>query len=253
MQMEMVLWFVFCLLGAWVGERVLLNVPGASLGSSLLALGAGGRDLARGHQVADVLLEKFVVVVKLVVFFANGLDSIEDGEERLLQSFCVALEFLPRFPSQCLNILACSSRTHGANIVGAEGLLDGANGAVAGDDKGAAALASREMRAHWCWSMNVEFLMIVLERSRRRRTRGRAVDVGRAMHTLTGFVLMLVIHGQSGWRAFSKRRMKGSKKRRGGRAGVRLYWDRRGGARGAQATVGGVDWCWVLGQPQVDM
>lgn len=133
------------------------------IGASLLALGAGGRDLACGHEIANVLLEELVVVIELVVLFADSFDSVEDGEERLLQGFCVSLKFLPRFPSQCLDILARSSRAHGSHIVGAEVLVDWADGAVAGDDEGAAALASREMRAHWCRSMNVEFLMVVLE------------------------------------------------------------------------------------------
>lgn len=47
------------------------------------------RDLARAHEVTDILLEEFVVAVKLVVFLADGLDAVENGQKRLLQCFGV--------------------------------------------------------------------------------------------------------------------------------------------------------------------
>ena len=42
------------------------------------------RDLASAHQVANVFLKELVVVVELVVLLANGLDTVEDGDERIL-------------------------------------------------------------------------------------------------------------------------------------------------------------------------
>lgn len=103
------------------------------------------------------------------------------------------LEFFPGFSAERLDVLARASRAHGSHIVGAERLLDGADGgAVAGDDEGTAALASREVRANWCRGMNVVFLMVVVERGRRRGARRRAIDVGRAMHTLTDVVVIHV-------------------------------------------------------------
>jgi hypothetical protein len=41
-------------------------------------------DLASAHQVANVLLQELVVVIELVMFFANGFDAVEDCEERVL-------------------------------------------------------------------------------------------------------------------------------------------------------------------------
>lgn len=43
-------------------------------------------NLARAHQVTNVLLKKFVVVVELVVLFSYRFDAVEDCEEGFLQS-----------------------------------------------------------------------------------------------------------------------------------------------------------------------
>lgn len=43
-----------------------------------------GRDFASAHQVANVFLQELVVVIKLVVLFANGFYTVENGEERVL-------------------------------------------------------------------------------------------------------------------------------------------------------------------------
>lgn len=51
---------------------------------SLLALATRRCDLASAHQVANVLLQKLVIVIKLVMFFTNGFDAVEDCEKRVL-------------------------------------------------------------------------------------------------------------------------------------------------------------------------
>ena len=57
---------------------------------SFLAAAARGRDLGRAHEVADVLLQKLVVAVQLVVLLAHRLNPVEDGDERLLQRLGVS-------------------------------------------------------------------------------------------------------------------------------------------------------------------
>lgn len=57
-----------------------------------LALGWRGSDFTRGHQIANVFLEELVVVIELVMFFSDGLDAVEDGQERVLQGLCVSVE-----------------------------------------------------------------------------------------------------------------------------------------------------------------
>lgn len=52
----------------------------------LLAAATTSRDFTRTHEVANVLLEKLVVVVELVVLLLDGLDAVEDHDERVLQS-----------------------------------------------------------------------------------------------------------------------------------------------------------------------
>lgn len=47
-------------------------------------------DLASAHEITNVLLQEFVVAVKLVVFLANGLDTVEDCEEGFLQQLGVS-------------------------------------------------------------------------------------------------------------------------------------------------------------------
>jgi len=53
-------------------------------GRSFLAPAARCRDFARGHQVANVFLEKFVVVIELVVLLLDCFDPTEDGQQRVL-------------------------------------------------------------------------------------------------------------------------------------------------------------------------
>jgi len=43
--------------------------------------GTGRSDFRGGHQITDVFLQELVVRVELVVFFFDGLDAIEDGED----------------------------------------------------------------------------------------------------------------------------------------------------------------------------
>ena len=56
---------------------------------SFPASGTGGGDLARTHEVANVLLEKLVVAVELVVFLLDGLYPVEEQQEGFLQCPCV--------------------------------------------------------------------------------------------------------------------------------------------------------------------
>jgi hypothetical protein len=56
-----------------------------------LAATARCGDFRRAHEVANVLLQKFVVVVELVVLFTYCLNAVEDGDERVLQSFCMSM------------------------------------------------------------------------------------------------------------------------------------------------------------------
>lgn len=60
-----------------------------ALSCSFLDPAARGRDLARRHQVPDVLLKEFVVVVEFVVFFLDRLNSVEESHQRVLQCFGV--------------------------------------------------------------------------------------------------------------------------------------------------------------------
>ena len=46
-----------------------------------------GRDFASAHQVTNVFLQELVVVIKLVVLFANGFDTVEDSKKGVLQGF----------------------------------------------------------------------------------------------------------------------------------------------------------------------
>ena len=58
---------------------------------SFPASATGGGNLARAHEVANVLLEKLVVAVELVVLLFNGLYTVEEQEEGFLEC--------PRVPS----------------------------------------------------------------------------------------------------------------------------------------------------------
>lgn len=44
-------------------------------------------NLGGTHEVTNVLLEELVIVVKLVVLFTHSLDTVENGDERVLQGF----------------------------------------------------------------------------------------------------------------------------------------------------------------------
>jgi hypothetical protein len=50
----------------------------------LLPSTARSSDLTGTHQVADVLLQKFVVAVKLVVLLSNCFDAVENSQKRVL-------------------------------------------------------------------------------------------------------------------------------------------------------------------------
>lgn len=71
------------------------------------------------------------------------------------------------------------------------------------------------------------------------------------MHTLTGVVLMLVVHGESGWLAFLKKRRKGSEEGgwKGGHSAI-LGWRKR---RSRCAGEGGGVGCLMLDRLQVGM
>ena len=89
------------------------------LGSlSFLAAAARRGDLAGAHQVTDVLLEKLVVVVEFVVLVFDGLDAMEDGEQRVLQRLGVLVKLVSSFAAQVLQIFAVSPWAHRAHVVG---------------------------------------------------------------------------------------------------------------------------------------
>jgi hypothetical protein len=116
--------------------------------SLFLATGSRSRDFAGAHQVANVFLQEFVVVVQLVVLFPDGFKSVEEGNERILESLCVSLELIACLFAHSVNVLATPSRTHGTDIVGTKVGIDGSDGrAVAGDDERATAHALGEVRA----------------------------------------------------------------------------------------------------------
>jgi hypothetical protein len=58
----------------------------------LLFLGFAGRrrDLAGRHEVPNILLQKLVVVIKLVVLLLNCLDPVEQNNKGVLQCFGVS-------------------------------------------------------------------------------------------------------------------------------------------------------------------
>lgn len=72
---------------------------------SFLAAAAGRSDLARAHQVADVLLQELVVAVEFVVFLLDSLYSVEDHEERILKCLGVHSELVPGLFPKRLNVL----------------------------------------------------------------------------------------------------------------------------------------------------
>lgn len=47
------------------------------------------RNLGRGHQIPNVLLQELVVAIQLVMLFFHGLDAVEDLEQGLLEDFGV--------------------------------------------------------------------------------------------------------------------------------------------------------------------
>jgi len=47
----------------------------------LFASATTRRDFTRAHEIADVLLEKLVVVVELVVLLFHGFDAVKDHDE----------------------------------------------------------------------------------------------------------------------------------------------------------------------------
>lgn len=93
-----------------------------------LAPAARGRNLAGAHQIANVLLEELVVVVELVVLFPHSLDTVEDGEERLLQELGVLSQLLARLLAQLVEVFVGPSRTHGSDVVWSKVRVNRADG-----------------------------------------------------------------------------------------------------------------------------
>lgn len=54
---------------------------------SFLSAATRGGNLCGAHEIANVLLQELVIVVKFVVLFTHCLDTVEDGDERILQGF----------------------------------------------------------------------------------------------------------------------------------------------------------------------
>lgn len=142
-------------------------------GRSFLTPAAGGGDLAGAHEVADVLLEKLVVVVQLVVLLLDRLDAVENRQERILECLGVSImsssvivlvsprgpyrvgervHSLPQlvscFPAKRLQVLTRSPRAHGPHVVGLESRVYGPDGiGIAGHNDGAAGFAARQPRS----------------------------------------------------------------------------------------------------------
>lgn len=93
-----------------------------------LALATRGCDLASAHQVADVLLQELVVVIKLVVFFANSLDAVKDCDKRILQCLGMSSHLFSCSLSDPVEILARSPWAHCPNVIWTKVGLVGANG-----------------------------------------------------------------------------------------------------------------------------
>lgn len=110
---------------------------------SLLGAAGRGGNVAGAHEIADIFLQEPVVVVEFVVLLADGLDAVEDCEERLLQGLCMPMQLGSSLPSQLINILAGASWAHGADIIGSEVGINGSDGgAIAWDGQGTTALAA---------------------------------------------------------------------------------------------------------------
>jgi hypothetical protein len=72
---------------------------------------AGCCNLTRTHEVANVLLQKLVVVVKLVVFVSDGLDSTEYRQETLLEFLCVPMDAISQLEPEM------TTMEHGAPLI----------------------------------------------------------------------------------------------------------------------------------------
>jgi hypothetical protein len=92
-----------------------------------LALTTCGCDFASAHQVANVLLQELVVVIKLVVLFANGFDTVEDGKKGVLQGFGMSSHLFPSSLSNSIEILARSPGAHCPDVIRAKVRLEGTN------------------------------------------------------------------------------------------------------------------------------
>jgi len=70
-----------------------------SKGSSFLAPAAAGRgDFAGAHQVPDVLLQEFIVIVEFVMLLLDRLDAVEYHQQRVLQGLGLPRKLIPCFP-----------------------------------------------------------------------------------------------------------------------------------------------------------
>jgi len=49
----------------------------------------GRCELARRHQISNILLEELVMAIELVMLFLDRLDSVEEREQGVLQRFGV--------------------------------------------------------------------------------------------------------------------------------------------------------------------
>jgi hypothetical protein len=115
---------------------------------SFPAPATGGGNIARAHEVANVLLEELVVAVELVVFLLDGLYAVEEQQKGFLQCPGMPVQFLACFPTHLVKVLAIPPGAHGSDIVGLEVYGHRANlrGALRYDES-ATALAAREPRA----------------------------------------------------------------------------------------------------------
>lgn len=58
---------------------------------SFLSFAAGCRDFAGCHEIPNILLQKFIVIVELVVLFLDSFNAVKEADERVLECLGVPL------------------------------------------------------------------------------------------------------------------------------------------------------------------
>lgn len=164
-------------------------VSGLFLASA--AAGRGG-DLAGAHQVTNVFLQEFVVAIELVVLLLDGLDTVENEEERVLEHLGMLSDLVACLAAQFLQILARSAWAHGPDVSWIYSGVDGAKGVfrVPWDNNGSAALSVRQLGSARDRLVHGKFLLAI------GGGRGgvRSVYCGRALQLYGFLVVVLLLH-----------------------------------------------------------